>query len=330
MICLLSLVMCSASNKKNLSSTPSQFDLMAHLRFIASDELKGRKPGTPEAKIAARYIVEQFRSAGLKDFEKAKDYWQPAILLKEKKGNHCGSTQKPVLCNNVVGFLKGSDADLKKEYILLVAHYDHLGVKSNPTASDTDIIYNGARDNGMGTVALIYAAKVLTKNPPARSIIFLATTGEENGLLGSAYFVKNSPISLRDIVFVLNNDGGGFNDTSLIRIGGLDRINFPDWICKGLKKQNITCLPYPKELNYLYELGDSKSFADQGIPAITISPGFNKIDDNILKYVHKVTDEADDSFDYNYLEKFCISYTQIALNIANCKKIPSWKEIVKK
>jgi Zn-dependent M28 family amino/carboxypeptidase len=79
----------------------------------------------------------------------------------------------------------------------------------------------------MGITSLLYAAKEFSKETHLRSVIFLATTGEEEGMQGSSYFINNCPVPLNAIVFVLNNDGGGYNDTTLIRIGGKNEINFP-------------------------------------------------------------------------------------------------------
>ena len=315
-VCFTSLFIASCNNESQhfLNSNKEKNELMAHLRFLASDELKGRKVGTHEAKIAARYIAEQFRAGGLQNFNTISDFTQPTnFIIKDKE----------VSCNNVVGFIEGSNSKLKDEYILLCAHYDHLGVKkmNNP---DLDSIYNGARDNAMGTTALIYAAKELSKSQHKRSIIFLATTGEENGMLGSKYFVEHCPVNLKDIVFVLNNDGGGFNDTTLIRIGGKNKIDFPFDFWNITSKYNIECLPYPKDFEYLYEKGDNISFARMEIPSITVSPGCKEIDEEILKYVHKPTDEANDDFDYSYLLKFSMVYVDLAIKLSEIHEIPGW------
>ena len=303
----------------NSTNIVEQNELMAHIRFLASDELKGRKPGSNEIKIAARYIAEQFRASGLQEFPDLVDYLQPTLL---KKDEH---TYKPVFCNNVVGYVEGSDSTLKKEYLLLMAHYDHLGIKKDIENPNSDSIYNGARDNAMGTTALIYAAKVLAYAKCKRSIIFLATTGEEDGMLGSKFFVDHSPAPIEEIVFVLNNDGGGYNDTTLIRVGGKERMIYPFALWAEIEKSGIKPLPYPQELEYLYDLGDNITFVRKGIPAITISPGFDKIDNEILKYVHQPADEANDDFNYSYLLKFSQVYTEIARLIANSNNVPKWK-----
>lgn len=294
-------------------------EVEAHLRFLASDELMGRKPGTYGADIAARYIAEQFRAAGLQKLSGALDYFQEAhLILENKSGRKINDGEvKSIISKNVIGYLEGKDPRMKNEFVLLCAHYDHLGAGRLMGSNDTDIIFNGARDNGMGTVALICAAKALAIKPTARSLVFIAFTGEEEGCLGSQYFVENPLISLNKIVFVLNNDGGGFNDTNLIRIAGFERISTKETITEAVSKYGLSVLPYPIEIQYLYELSDNMPFARKGIPAITVSPGFDKIDDEILKYIHTVEDEADDKFNYPYLLKFTRAYISIVRAIAD-------------
>jgi len=294
-------------------------EVQSHLRFLASDELMGRKPGTYGADIAARYIAEQFRAAGLQALPDANDYFQEARLILENKSDRKikDGEVKSISSKNVIGYIEGKDPKMKNEFVLLCAHYDHLGAGRLKGSTDTDIIFNGARDNGMGTVALISTAKALAIKPTARSLVFIAFTGEEEGCLGSQYYVENPLLSLDKIVFVLNNDGGGFNDTNLIRIAGFERISTKETITEAVNKYGLSVLPYPNELQYLYELSDNMPFARKGIPAVTVSPGFDKIDDEILKYIHTVEDEADDTFNYSYLLKFTKAYISIARAIAD-------------
>ncbi|OFY47858.1 MAG: hypothetical protein A2W85_13755 [Bacteroidetes bacterium GWF2_41_31] len=315
------MVSCIAPKNRKPEIARAKQEAMAHIRFLASDELKGRKPGTPEMKIAARYLVEQFRSFGLQSFSTTNEYFQavPVELL-------TSTSKKTVSCNNVVGYIEGSDSILKKEYMVLMAHYDHLGVIPDTVNAQSDSIYNGARDNGMGITALLCAAKKFSKNKPLRSVIFLATTGEEEGMQGSDFFIKKCPVPVNSIFFVLNNDGGGYNDTTLIRIGGINEINFSANPWKNKIGSGINCLPYPEELQYLFKEGDAIIFSEMGIPSITISPGFDKIDEAILKYIHKPTDEAGDDFNYSYLAKFCLAYYEMSCSIANSGKLPSWKK----
>ena len=123
----------------------------------------------------------------------------------------------------------------------------------------------------------------------------------------------------------MNNDGGGYNDTTLIRVGGKERMIYPFALWAEIEKSGIKPLPYPQELEYLYDFGDNVTFVRKGIPAITIIPGFDEIDNEILKYVHQPADEANDDFNYSYLLKFSQVYTEIARLIANSNNVPNWK-----
>jgi len=294
-------------------------EVESHLRFIASDELMGRKPGTYGADIAARYIAEQFRAAGLQTVQGASDYFQEAHLSMENEPKEAANTGivKLVISKNVIGYVEGKDPGMANEFVMLCAHYDHLGTGRFKGSTDTDIIFNGARDNGMGTVALICAAKALALDPLSRSVVFIAFTGKEAGCLGSKYFVENSLIPLEKIVFVLNNDGGGFNTTHCVRVAGLERVPQKDIIKGATDKYGLSVLPYPSELQYLYKKSDNMPFARKGIPAVTVSPGFDKVNDEIRKYIHTVMDEADDTFNYSYLLQFTRAYISIARAIGN-------------
>ncbi|HVN59129.1 MAG TPA: M28 family peptidase [Bacteroidales bacterium] len=295
-------------------------EVTADLRFLASDELRGRKAGSEEAFITSRFIAEQFRSAGVRSFPATKGYFQTVPVGLTKTGFRRINKSSPANCRNVVGYIEGSDPLLKNEYVVLVAHFDHLGVKTRVSSTEVDSVFNGARDNGIGTVTLLSAVKVLASEPPARPVIFLATTGEEEGMIGSRYFTENCPVSRRHIVFVLNSDGGGYNDTSLVRIGGLSKVKIGNSIITGLNQIGLKCLPYPPELEYLSEeQSDCLPFLQSGIPSVTFSPGFNRIDEEITRYIHTTKDKADDNFNYSYLLKLCIAYIAAARIIANAK-----------
>jgi len=115
--------------------------------------------------------------------------------------------------------IPGSDPTLNDEYIVYSAHYDHVGV-GNPDA-DGDTIYNGTRDNAIGTSGILSLAQYFSKNPPKRSSLFVLFTGEEKGLLGSRHFTQNLPVEPSDIKFNLNIDNAGYNDTTIVTIFGI-------------------------------------------------------------------------------------------------------------
>ncbi len=228
--------------------------------------------------------------------------------------------------NNVVGYVEGTDPDLKDEYVLLTAHYDHLGagMTNGRGATPQDTIFNGAGDNAMGTVAVMGAAKAFAKNPPRRSVIFLAVTGEEKGLLGSRFFANHPLVPLHQIIFNLNNDGGGMADTGYVNILGIERTGAEAFITNACNQFGLVVNKDP-QLEFLFNGSDNLNFARKGIPAPTFSPGFKTFDMNTPKHYHRPSDEAE-TIDYDYYTKFVRAYARAARNIANAPKAPIWVE----
>jgi hypothetical protein len=226
---------------------------------------------------------------------------------------------------NVVGIIEGSDNNLKEEYVLLSAHYDHVGTGKDGGAPFTsqDSIFNGARDNGIGTVALLAAAKALTAKPPGRSVILLACTGEELGMLGSNYYVENPLIPLEKTIFNLNNDGAGYNSTEHISVIGWDKTDANTQVEEATKTFGLQIVKDPAPEQNLYERSDNISFANAGIPAINFSPGLTEMDEAIFKYYHQAADNPN-SIDYDYLLRFCKAFANTARLIADRKDAPKW------
>ena len=234
-----------------------------------------------------------------------------------------GIQKEIVHTQNVVGVLEGSDPNLKKEYIIYSAHYDHIGI-GRPDAKG-DSIYNGARDNAIGTTAVLTIAENLSKYPTKRSALFILFTGEEKGLLGSRYYVENPIIPLNQMTYCFNTDGGGYNNTSLATIAGLNRTTAQKHMIEGAKTFGLKALDIddvaPEQ--GLFDRSDNVSFAKMGIPAPTYSTGFDAFDDEINKYYHQAGDEAD-SLDYDYLVKFYQGYVLSGRLIANDPEKPFW------
>ncbi len=116
---------------------------------------------------------------------------------------------------NIVGIIEGTDPVLKNQYVVLSAHYDHIGFgKTAGKVSPEDSIFNGTRDNAFGTLALLTAARSLAASKPKRSILFIAYTAEEMGLLGSKYYSEHPLVPIKNCVYNLNCDGGGYNQTT--------------------------------------------------------------------------------------------------------------------
>ncbi|MFH0988403.1 MAG: M28 family peptidase [bacterium] len=225
---------------------------------------------------------------------------------------------------NVIGWIQGTNPLLRDEYLLLTAHYDHLGAGSRRGVVSGDTIFNGARDNGMGTVAIIVAAKAFAAQPPARSVIIAAVTGEEMGLIGSSYLAENFPVPLRQVVFQFNNDGAGYTDTSVVTVVGLQRTTAEPSIVLGSARYGLKAIPEIPSLQSLFNASDNVPFIRRGVPAPTYSPGFHEFDAELRKYYHQPGDQADEFFNYTYLAKFCQAYTYSARLIADMKERPFW------
>lgn len=232
-----------------------------------------------------------------------------------------GKVNRKIDGKNVLAMIEGTDPQLKNEYILLSAHYDHVGVGTPDETGDS--IYNGARDNAVGTVAVLNAARYFAKNPPKRSILFALWTAEEKGLLGSAYFANNPLVPLNQIVYNLNIDNAGYNDTSIITVIGLGRTTADFMINEAVAEFGLTAKADPSPEQGLYDRSDNVNFARKGIPAPSFTLGFTAFDDEINKYYHKAADEVD-SFDLNYAQLYWKSYILSAQKIANWSQKPQW------
>lgn len=259
---------------------------------------------------------------------KEKDVINPdAIKGAEANLTHSGARKEFLKSHNVVGILEGTDPVLKKEYVLLTAHFDHVGTGKDGGGAFTeeDSIFNGARDNAMGTVALLSAAKSFAAKPTKRSVIILAVTGEEIGLLGSQYYASQPLVPLENTIFNLNTDGAGYNDVTKVSMLGFGRTGTDKQLNDAATAAGLSIIVDPAPEQGLFDRSDNVSFAREGVPALTLSPGFQSFDAEIQKYYHQVTDEVD-SIDFDYLYKYCRTFVEAARNIANMEGKPVWKQ----
>ena len=245
--------------------------------------------------------------------------------LMKSKGSYSietdGIKEMTLITQNVIGILEGTDPKLKDEYIMYSAHYDHVGI-GTPNA-EGDSIYNGARDNAIGTTAVLSMAENIGKYPTKRSAVFILFTGEEKGLLGSKYYAENPIFPLNQIVYGFNTDGAGYNNTQLATVIGLNRTTAQKHIVAGAAAFGLKAIDDPAPEQGLFDRSDNVSFASKGVPAPTYSTGFDAFDDEINKYYHQAADEAE-SLDYDYLVKFYRGYVLSGRLIANDQERPYW------
>lgn len=215
------VAVCSAIGFGAVAQTDvTEKEILGHISFLASPQMAGRFPGTKENKKVVSYLVKDFKRAGIKPVNGS--YVQEFIAkIRVKKG----VTDTPrIKTQNVVGVIEGSDPVLKQEFIVLGAHYDHLGM-GGPSSKkpDTVGIHLGADDNASGTAALLEIAEKLSANRKdlKRSVLVIAFGAEEQGLLGSKYFVEHPLIPLSSIKLMLNMDMvGRMNAEKQLYMGG--------------------------------------------------------------------------------------------------------------
>ena len=238
-----------------------------------------------------------------------------------------GFSRRSVYSNNVIGMLEGTDPELKDEYLLITAHYDHVGVGKNGGSPYTpeDSIFNGARDNAMGTTALLGALQALAEKPTKRSVIFLAVTGEEIGLLGSQYYADHPLIPMEQMIFNLNTDGAGYNDPSYVSIVGYGRTGTDGIVDAAANIFGLDVFPNPAPEQNLFDRSDNVSFAKLGVPALCFSPGLTSFDEEVSTYYHQAADNPE-TINFDYLHKFCQALARTARLIADDEERPFWVE----
>ena len=271
--------------------------LRSDLSFLSSDALAGRSTPSPGLEAAAEFIASRFRADGL---EAPVDgtYFQTADLTPYLKANAERRHKKlegSVVGRNVIGILRGSDPVLRNTYLIVSAHYDHIGTldtakgltREKPTA-DGDRIYNGADDDGSGTVSVIALAEAFSrlKERPRRSIVFMTFCGEELGLLGSRFYADHPVVPLRQTIANINLEQVGRTDGD-IKKGRASLTGF-DYTSLGaifkLAGEGFGLDVYKDENSGRYfSASDNYNFARYGIPDNTICTAFEFPDYHGLK-----------------------------------------------
>ncbi|MCB0477234.1 MAG: M20/M25/M40 family metallo-hydrolase [Crocinitomicaceae bacterium] len=198
----------------------SQNQLRDDLGYLAQDELEGRSMGSKGEILAANYIVKRFREIGLTKGGTGDTTYFEFFTKKTRLHPHDNAFQGPVLSGrNIIGILdKGFE-----ETIIIGAHYDHLGWGDEGSLHTGEkAIHNGADDNASGVAALLFIAESLKEIPLQTNVIFIAFTGEEKGLLGSAHYVKNHGFDLKTARYMLNMDMvGRLNEKNQLAVNGV-------------------------------------------------------------------------------------------------------------
>ena len=267
----------------------------------------------------------------LENGEKVAGFDLPASLSLSYLTNH-----EDISSPNVVAMLEGSDPELKNEYVVYTAHSDHLGISKSV---EKDKINNGAMDNATGTSVLMETARMFSELPvaPRRSILFVAVTGEEKGLLGADYFARNPTKPLESLVANVNLDMPllTYNFADVIAFGA-SHSSMGEKVATAVANADIklTDDPWP-ELN-LFTRSDHYAFVKQGIPAVFLVTGIESRDPDIdgsqvlNKFLatnyHRPSDDMTQPFVWSAAKTFTQVNFEIGLTLGNDDQRPTWNE----
>lgn len=300
----------------------SEESLRADVAYLASDALEGRATPSRGLDLAAEYIAAQFEKAGLEPAAGG-SYFQTARL--EEFGALAARLnlppEAPSTMRNVAGLLRGSGGPLQDTYVILSAHYDHVGL----LAAGEDRIMNGANDDASGTASLIEVARALASLPgrPQRSILFLAFFGEERGLLGSRYYGQHPLVPPEKTIAHLNLEQLGRTDASeghkvgTANVTGFDFSSMPQMLAEAAAAAGVRIIKDEAASDAYFTRSDNQPLANLGIPAHTLSVAYQFPD------YHKPSDEPD-KIDYANLAAITRAVALGILRLASDAPPPEW------
>jgi Zn-dependent M28 family amino/carboxypeptidase len=315
---ILSVKESHAQVKKDLIVTPQE--CKEWITYLASDDMKGRANGSPEMETAAYWIAGKFKENGVKPVSPYNDFIQTYSFT---------SRQQTIAERNVIGIIEGTDPSLKDQYIVLSAHFDHIGIRHG---LKPDSINNGADDNAAGTCTVIGIAKTLSlsKMKPGRSIILAAFSGEEYGMRGSRYFVSNPRIPVKNIYADLNFEMTGHSEylgKNKYYMTGCLNSNLDDLIAEYDRGTDFQLIDTISIANMLFNSSDNISFSrisvadgiTRGIPSGTFATSA------LTDYLHTVTDEAE-LFDFDNMASLISHFSDLVIWLSNNKSDIVWTD----
>jgi len=313
------------------SKVTEQFDL------VTADRNRGR--AAIEGWITLDQAKELFALAG-HDFEALKARAATRAFTPVPMGVTASMTLNSRIrtfdSRNVVGLLPGSDPALRNEYVIYAAHWDHYGIGP---AINGDTIYNGALDNATGVGGMIEVARAFAGQPaaPKRSLLFLAVTAEEQGLLGSDYYARHPIYPLNRTLAAINMDGLNiYGRTKDLTVVGLGASDLDDYAAEAAAAQGRVLRADPKPENGGYFRSDHFPFAKQGVPAINAGGGDDYIgrpagwgqqvsDAYTAQHYHKPSDEIRPDWDLSGALEDLRVYYAIGARAASTTQWPQWK-----
>ncbi|MEO7724822.1 MAG: M28 family metallopeptidase [Chthoniobacterales bacterium] len=311
----------------------------AKQNFVIDAPDKNMKTVGVRSWITLQKAGKLFAAAG-KNYDELKT----AALSKDFQPVSLGAKASFVLQNeihhfkshNVVGRLEGSDPQKKDEYIIYSAHWDHLG--RNPKLQG-DQIYNGALDNGSGVASILEIAQAFTKlpQPPPRSVLFMATTAEESGLLGARYYAENPLYPLDHTLADINVDGvNPWGKTRDIEDLSAGQSTLDELLAQAATHTGRMAKPNSEPEKGSFFRADNFEFAKVGVPALYTGSkpkdylgrpsdyGQKKSDDYTLHHYHQVSDEVNPAWDLSGAIEDVRLLFEVGYEVANADQYPTW------
>ncbi len=311
--------------------TAEQFDLVAPDKNMARSDVEGwitLEQANALFKMAGHNFDALKASAATRGFAPVPLGILANITLR--------NTLRTIDSRNVLAKLDGSDPTLRTEYVIYTAHWDHFGVGVKVKG---DSIYNGALDNASGTAGLLAIAKAFKALPtaPKRSILFLAVTAEEQGLLGSQFYAVTPVYPLAKTVANINMDGlNQWGPTRDLTIIGLGNSELDDYAATAAAEQNRTLRPDAEPEKGFYYRSDHFNFAKQGVPAFYSEPGIDFVgkppeygrqrrDEYTANDYHQPQDEIKADWDLSGGVQDLALFLAMGYRIANAATMPQWR-----
>jgi Zn-dependent M28 family amino/carboxypeptidase len=304
----------AALKRHPLPAVLDHAQIIADDQTLSSDAFEGREAGTPGGHKTQAYVAARFREIGLNSF--TPDYRQPFTRHQRSRLHQWIFGKDSIAPNdsaNVLGYLRGTR--VPDEYIVVSAHFDHLGKRGKS-------IYHGADDNASGTAALLAIAKYFASHPPEHSMIFAAFDAEEKGLQGAKYFVKNPPAPIDQVVLNVNMDMVGRNvRNEIFATGTYQEPELRPLIAPLQSQTSLTFLfghdyplPFWNVEDDWTDQSDQGAFMDADIPAIYIGV-------DATKDYHRPTDTFD-KIDQKFLVNAAELVADLVVRLDQTEELP--------
>jgi hypothetical protein len=294
--------------------------LRGDVQFLASDLLEGRDTPSRGLDVAGEFLAAQFQSMGLEpaveNSPTEKNGYFQTVVVQPKDPESPKS-------RNVAAVLPGSDPVLRNTYVMLTAHYDHLGLAK----TGVDRVFNGANDNASGTASVVEIARAFAalRPRPKRSVLFVLFCCEEKGLRGSIYYAAHPLKPLEQTIAQINLEQMGRTDSTegphvkAANITGFDFSSVTQTIVQAGEREGVQITKDPKGSEPYFNLSDNAPLARAGVPAHTVSVTYEYPD------YHAVGDEWQ-KLDYNNMAQVDRAIGIAVLDLASAQTEPRWNE----